>query len=296
MPRLCFIVNPTAGHGRALKTWKQIEPLVASLGDYVVKFTEHPGHGQELAREAAQEGFDRVVALGGDGTVNEVASGLVGTAAAFGLVPTGTGNDFRRAAGIPKDPVEAVRTVFQGQPVPMDVGLAGGRRYFFNVAGAGFDAEVMRRVNGYGPVLKSVGGVLPHLLGVAGTLLHLHGSNARAALDGQSIEIPNMALMVAGIGQYFGGGIKIFPHAVTNDGLFDVIWGENLSRGELVSILAKIFSGEHENHPKVHIARARRISMAADSPMAVQVDGELIGQLPIDLELLPGALQVVLPR
>jgi len=295
MPKLCFIVNPTAGHGRAAKTWKQIEPLASSLGEFAVKFTEHPGHGRELAQEAAQAGFDRVVALGGDGTVNEVASGLVGTPAAFGLVPTGTGNDFMKAAGIPKDPAESVRAAFQGRRVPVDVGLADGSRYFFNVAGVGFDAEVMRRVNGYGPVLKAFGGSLPHLMGVVGALFDFRGVDVEVELDGRPLAIPKMLLMAVGVGQYFGGGMKILPHARIDDGLFDVLWGENLSRLELMGLLAQVFKGAHEGHHKVHTAQARRVTVRASHPAWIQVDGEVIGQLPITLELLPKALEVLLP-
>ncbi|HWI52648.1 MAG TPA: diacylglycerol kinase family protein, partial [Symbiobacteriaceae bacterium] len=222
MPRLCFIVNPTAGHGRALKTWKRIEPLVATLGEYGVKFTEQPRHGEELARQAAAEGFDRVVALGGDGTLNEVGNGLMGTGAAMAVVPVGTGNDWVRTVGIPRDPEVAVKIAFNGRRVPMDVGLAVGYRYFFNIAGIGFDAEVSRQVNDYGPVLKAVGGTLPSLLAIAGTLFRFMGAPVKFQLDEQSSEIPRMLLMAVGIARYYGGGMYILPDAVIDDGLFDI--------------------------------------------------------------------------
>lgn len=296
MPRLCFIVNPTAGHGRALATWNRIEPLAASLGEYAVKFTEGPGHGKELARAAALEGFDRVVVLGGDGTVNDVANGLVRSPAALAVVPTGTGNDWVRTAGVPRDPEAAVRIAFSGRRAKSDVGLVvEQQRYFFNVTGLGFDAEVIRRVNQYGPVLKSFGGALPHLLGVVGALFHFTGAPVRFELDGQPLESPRMLLMAVGIARYFGGGMKILPHAEIDDGLFEIVWGEDLSRLELIGLVGKIFSGGHEGHPKVRFARGRRIVAFSDRPVAVQMDGDLIGQLPITMELLPGALDVILP-
>lgn len=295
MPRLCFIVNPTAGHGRALKTWKRIEPFAASLGEYSVKYTERPRHGEELARQAAREGFDRVVALGGDGTLNEVGNGLVGTSAALAVVPTGTGNDWVRTVDIPLDPVAATRIAFQGRRVPMDVGLAVGYRYFFNIAGIGFDAEVSRRVNDYGPVLKAIGGTLPSLMGIVGTLFRFTGARVSVKLDEQPMTINRMLLMAVGIARYYGGGMKILPDAVIDDGQFDIAWGEDLGRMELVGLVGKIYKGGHVGHPKVRFAHGRKLTATAEVPVAFHLDGDVAGNLPVTFELLPGALDVIVP-
>lgn len=295
MQRLCFIVNPTAGHGRALKTWKRIEPLAASLGEYAVKFTAHPRHGEELARQAAAEGFDRVVALGGDGTLNEVGNGLVGTAAALAVVPTGTGNDWVRTAGIPMDCEAATRIAYQGRRTKTDVGLAVGHRHFFNIAGIGFDAEVSRRVNDYGPVLKAIGGTLPSLLGIVGTLFRFPGAPVRVALDDVSQTIPGLLLMAVGIARYYGGGMQILPDAQIDDGLFDIAWGNNLGRAELIGLVGKIYKGGHVGHPKVTFTRARSVTATADRPVAFHLDGDVAGNLPVTFQLLPGAMDVVLP-
>lgn len=295
MPRLCFIVNPTAGHGRALKTWKRIEPLVASLGEYGVKFTERSRHGEELARIAAGEGYDRVVALGGDGTINEVGNGLMGTRAAMAVVSVGTGNDWIRTVNIPKDPEAAVRIAFNGRRVPMDVGLAVGYRYFFNIAGIGFDAEVSRRVNDYGPVLKAIGGTLPSLLAIGGTLFSFMGAPVRVQLDDRTLEIPRMLLMAVGIARYYGGGMYILPEAVIDDGQFDLAWGEDLGRAELIRLVGKIYKGGHVGHPKVSFARGRRITATSTQRVAFHLDGDVAGNLPVTFEILPGALDVILP-
>src|SRR5690606_37454687 len=166
MPRVCFIVNPIAGRGRALACWKQIEPLAARLGEYGVKFTERPGHAIELARLAVQEGYDRVVSLGGDGTLNEVGNGLVGTDAALAVIAAGRGNDWVRTTGVPTDAAEGCRLAFEGRVARLDVGLARGYRYFFNAAGFGFDAEVCVRVDRYGKRFPK----LSYLRGVFDTL------------------------------------------------------------------------------------------------------------------------------
>lgn len=296
MPRVCFIVNPTAGHGRALKTWKRIEPLASSLGEYSVKFTERPRHGEELARQAALEGYDRVAALGGDGTLNEVGNGLIGTGSALAVVPTGTGNDWVRSVGIPRDPDQACRIVFEGRLAKMDVGLAHGHRHFFNIAGIGFDAEVSRRVNDYGPILKAVGGTLPSLLGVIGTLFSFPGAPVHFELDGQAFDRPKLLLMAVGIARYYGGGMKILPEAQIDDQLFEIAWGEDLGRLELIKLVGKIYSGEHVGHPKVTITRGKYLTAKSDRRVAFHLDGDVAGNLPVTFELLPHALDVVLPR
>lgn len=296
LTRLCFIVNPTAGYGRALRTWNRIEPLVAGLGEYGVKFTERPRHGEELARQAAGEGFDRVISLGGDGTLNEVGNGLMGTGAALGVVPTGTGNDWVRTVGIQRDPEEAVRIAFQGRLMKMDVGLAHDYRHFFNIAGIGFDAEVSRRVNDYGPVLKAIGGTLPSLLGIVGTLFRFTGASVRVDLDGKILTPQRMLLMAVGIARYYGGGMKILPDAIIDDGLFEVAWGEDLGRLELVKLVGKIYSGEHVGHPKVTMARGRRLTATSEQRVAFHLDGDVAGNLPVTFEILPGALDVIVPE
>lgn len=296
MPRVCFIVNPTAGHGRALKNWKRIEPLAAQLGEFDVKFTERPRHGEELARQAAREGYDRVICLGGDGTLNEVGNGLMGTGAALGVVPTGTGNDWVRTVGIERDPEEACRIAFQGRLMKMDVGLAHGYRHFFNVAGIGFDAEVSRRVNDYGPILKMVGGTLPSLLGIIATLFRFRGAPVRVELDGKAVNPNRMLLMAVGIARYYGGGMKILPDAVIDDGLFEVAWADNLSVPELFKLVGKIYSGDHVGHPQVMITRVRRVSASASQPVAFHLDGDVVGNLPVTFEILPRAIDVVVPE
>ncbi|MFZ5827061.1 MAG: diacylglycerol/lipid kinase family protein [Bacillota bacterium] len=289
-------MNPTAGYGRALKTWKRIEPTVAQWGEYGVKFTERPRHGEALARQAAAEGYDRVISLGGDGTLNEVGNGLMGTGAALGVVPTGTGNDWVRTVGIERNPEEAARVAFQGRLVKMDVGLAHGYRYFFNIAGIGFDAEVSRRVNDYGPVLKAIGGTLPSLLGIAGTLFSFTGAKVRVELDDRVLNPERLLLMAVGIARYYGGGMMILPDASINDGLFEIAWGEDLGRLELVKLVGKIYSGEHVGHPKVTMTRGRRLAASSDQRVAFHLDGDVAGNLPVTFEILPEALDVIVPE
>lgn len=295
MPRVCFIVNPTAGHGRALATWQRLEPVARSLGQYGVKFTQQARHGEQLAREAAAEGYDRVVAMGGDGTLNEVGNGLLGTDAALAVVPTGTGNDWVRSVGVPLDPEKALRIAFGGQLRRSDVGLAVGHRHFFNIAGIGFDAEVSKRINQYGRVLKTVGGTIPYLLGLAMTLVRFGGVDITVKLDGQELYISRMTLLAVGITRYYGGGMMILPEAEIDDGLFEVAWGEGLGRLELINLVGKIYKGGHVGHPKVSFRRVAAVEASSERPVAFHLDGDVVGTLPVAFQILPSALNVVVP-
>jgi len=292
MPRVCFIVNPVAGHGRALAAWKRIEPLAAQLGEYCVKFTKGPGHATALAREAVREGYDRVVSMGGDGTLNEVGNGLVGTDAALAVIPAGTGNDWVRTTGVPTDPAEGCRLAFEGRISRMDVGLAHGYRHFFNAAGFGFDAEVCARVNSYGERFRK----LSYVRGVFDTLFHFSGVPVDVEIDGVPRRLERVLLLAVGVGRYFGGGMKIFPDADIADGLFEIAWGENLGRLELLRLVSLIYSGKHVGHPKVSMMRGRRLKAESTERVVIQLDGDVVGQLPVTFEILPAALNVVLPK
>jgi diacylglycerol kinase (ATP) len=293
LSRVCFIVNPTAGFGRALKTWKRIEPLAASLGEYGVKFTERVRHGEVLAREAAQEGYDRVVAVGGDGTLNEVGNGLMGTSAALAVIPTGTNNDWVLTVGIPKDTLEATRLVFAGRRAKCDVGLAVGYRHFFNIAGIGFDAEASQRVND--SLLKRFSPTLSTLGAIATTLFRFTGVSVQVQLDDQKLDIDKLLLMAVGITRYYGNGMKILPNAEIDDGLFEIVWAQDMGRGELISLVGKLYKAGHVGHPKVHFARGRQFTATSAQSVAFHLDGDVVGHLPVSFSIFPGALDIIRP-
>ncbi len=295
MPEPFFIVNPAAGNGRAIAVWRRVEPLAASLGGCEARFTEGPGHAGELARQAAEKGHDRVVVLGGDGTLNEAGNGLVGTGAALAVVPAGTTNDWVRTFGIPADVREATVVAYRGRLVRTDIGLAVGVRYFFNMAGIGFDAEVAHRVNRHGSVLKTVGGTLPTVIALLGTLLAYRAPAARLGLDGETVEVPSLLLCAAGVGRHIGGGMMMLPEAVADDGLFDVLWARGMGRLEVLRLLARVYSGGHTADPRVLTARCRRLTVTSERPLALHLDGEVVGTLPVTLEIVPEALDVVVP-
>jgi diacylglycerol kinase (ATP) len=234
-----------------------------------------------------------VVAVGGDGTVTEVANGLVGSDCALAIIPAGTGNDFLRALGIPPDPRAAAQLAFGGTPRPVDVGrivTAAGSRHFVNVASYGFDAEVARRAR---PL--PFGSSLRYLVAALQTLRELRPRAVRVDVDGRHIERHVLLVAIAN-GHRYAGGLRIAPGAMVDDGWFDLCLVRGLRRAAVLGLLPRVYRGEHRHHPAVELVRCREVELSAADAMAGQADGEPLGGLPARFLLLPGALQCVVPE
>ncbi len=302
-PRLCFIVNPVAGHGRAARLWRRLEPIASDLAArrglaLTAWFTEGPRHAEELARRAAAEGYDRVAVVGGDGTLNEVANGLIGTGVAMAIVPAGTANDLIRSFPIPTKVDEAVRLAFEGRMGKMDVGLAETpqvRRYFVNMFGAGFDAEVAGLVNDIGPVVKRFGGGVAIPVCLVITLARYSYPRVTLKIDDQTLDVPNLIFAAVAIGRFIGNGMMLLPEAIPDDGLFDVMWAHDMKRLEILRTVLKTYSGRHVEHPRVHFTRGKTVRVESSTPLRCHLDGETGGFLPATIEVVPAALGVVLP-
>jgi YegS/Rv2252/BmrU family lipid kinase len=290
--RALVIVNPVAGNGRAARVWKQVRPDVDGLRQCECVTSERVGHARELARSAAQAGYERVVVVGGDGTVCEVASGLANTLTAVAVIPAGTGNDCCRNLGIPTDMVAAANLALNGPIRGVDLGeiqTAQGSTHFVNVAGFGFDAEVAWRVNS---MPKVVGGTVPYVWGVLQTLWHYSSPRMRISLDERELDQP-VFLVAVGIGACYGGGMRIVPDAIIDDGLFDVCVVGEVSRLEVLRLVPKIYSGGHRGHPAVQFFRCREVRAESVAPVRCQADGELAGELPANFKIHPGGLRCV---
>jgi len=303
-----LIVNPVAGGGAVGRRWPRIRRLLQREGlKFDASLTEGVGHATELAHQASTAGYQTVVALGGDGTVNEVINGLLaegeGSAdprvrVTLGIIPGEKGNDLARTLGIPFDYAAACRKLLQGRAVPLDLGRVTyarpdgeGRRYFINVAGLGFDGEVVRRVTPrlrglHSPTLRYLGGLLI-------TLVTYGNREMGITIDGEELRRRAFSLVICN-GRYFGGGMQIAPEALPDDGLFDVILIGDLTKGEILANLPRVYRGTHLSHPKVGLYRAREIEVKAREPTLIQADGELLGETPAHFELIPGAIKVLI--
>ena len=303
-----MIVNPAAGGGRVGRKWLRIEAeLRDSLGAFEHAITK-PGLGaQMIAAEAARQGFQRVIAVGGDGTVNEVINGLAeGTddraiGPNLGLVSVGTGNDFARAFGLHGGLKAALGALRAGRTRDVDLGhmqfIGGDRqqqsRWFGNVANIGLVGEVTGATQN-SRLLKLVGGRLAYPLKAISVLRYYGGREITMERDEQSpVTLDVLSIAIAN-GPYFGSGMKIAPHAELADGFLDVIV---IARGPSVKArdIALLYKGQHLSHPAVTHFRARKLHFkpADEKNVLCDADGELFGCLPCRIEIHPKKLRVI---
>jgi len=298
------IVNPTAGYRRARRLWPR---LLASLGepgaDVDTWWTAWPGHAENLAARARREGFDRVIAVGGDGTLLEVVNGLWweprGPLPSVGVVPFGTGCDYVRSFDLGRGLRDKVISALGEATLAVSLGLVrlqgyDGRprqRVFVNVLGLGFDARV---IAGFRQQRLRLPGKTGYFLSGFKELGRLTHHRITGSLDGRPLETDAM-LVAIGMGCYFGGGLMITPGASPQAGYFQVVLAQKLSRLELLGLLPGLYCGRHLDHPRITAAYASRIAIHADPPAEVEAEGELEGLTPVEVAIIPQALRIAAP-
>ena len=288
---LYVIANETAGCGNGAAALKDIKRILDKRGiDYRCDITVGPGSATDLADKAVSAGCSEIVCVGGDGTITEVINGIKGRPVRFYFVPCGTGNDFVRMLELPKDPAEAFKAQLDGSPRRIDVGNLNDI-YFLNVSGSGFDAEVLKQAARFKRFGK---GIIPYLLGIFAALHLFKPLSVEITHDGQtrSMEVTIFSL---GNGRYFGGGMKSVPHAVINDGLFDVVVISRVNRLQILSLLAKFVSGKHTSLPQASEFRCSELTVRCNDTMTMDIDGELVDMKTAHYRLLPGALEIMAP-
>jgi YegS/Rv2252/BmrU family lipid kinase len=297
-----MIVNPASGGGRTARQWPEIARRARSHGlDVEVRVTERRGHAVELARAAAEQGAPLVLAVGGDGTVSEVANGLAGCAGRteLAVVQRGSGCDFGRTFGIPKDTDRALTIAATAAARTIDLGRVefAGRdgeiesRHFVNIASAGLTGVAADRVNRSG---KPLGATVAFAWAAVATFVSYHNTRFHVQIDDEQIDQVCNNAIVANC-RYFAGGMKILPDADPSDGLLDVlVWGD-VSKADLARNLHKLYRGTHIGHPKATIRRARRVVVTPESPLPIEVDGEQPGLTPATFEVVPSALRLRAP-
>lgn len=306
--KIAAVVNPRSAGGQTARRWPAIrEALKKRLGPVTERFTESSGAAIGMARQLLEENFDLIIAVGGDGTVNEVANGFlrddqaIRPEACLGLLPLGTGGDFQRTLGIGARPEDALEALATGRPFRIDVGKATLRgpdgapfsRYFVNLTSFGMGGEVAARAHS---APRLLGGKFAFLWATFRAFLGYRGRRVRIQLDGQADSLSALVTNVAiGNGRYHGGGMHPCPTAILNDGVLELTLIEYLSLFELVRDVHILYSDNVYRHPKVHHYRARKILAEADSPTQVEADGEPLGTLPLQIELLPERLWVMAP-
>lgn len=273
MEKILFIINPIAGKGKAEETIPLIENMMKENHlEYKIILTTKPGDATKIASEMV-DNYPIVIAVGGDGTVNEVARGLIRKKIGIlGIIPSGTGNDMSKSLGISLNSKEALESIIKGKNKKMDIGLVNDN-LFLNIASIGFDAEVVKNVEG---IKKKVKGKASYVLGVLVTLFSFKKQEMILEMDGEVFK-RNMVLLAVGNGGYYGGGMNILPMADISDGYFNICLVKNISNLNMLFLFPSIFKGKHLKYTKyVEIFKARSVIVKNKENRIINLDGELI--------------------
>lgn len=295
------IVNPRSGGGATARRWPKVEPLLAdAVGPFEVAETQCPRDGIRIAREAARAGVTRLVTAGGDGTVSEVVSGVLEADLAsrveVGILPMGSGGDFPRTFGLPRDLPSAVAALGSGQRRRVDAGRLRfddqrgepAEAFFVNVASFGISGLVDEMVN---RAPKTLGGTAAFAIGALRAITQYRGEPVCIRVDGEVVHDGPLTLAAAANGRYFGGGMYIAPGSEPDDGHLEVVVVAGLSTARMLAYFPSLYRGTHLAKPVVSVHRGKRVEAeAAPGRVWLDVDGEPLGTLPAEIEILPRAI------
>jgi len=300
--KIKIILNPMADMGNAWRVARDLRSITEQHGGIDWSGTVYPGHAIELAKQAGEQGYDLVIAMGGDGTVHEVMNGLMQVPAekrpVLGVVPAGSGNDFGHGIKASTQPTEALNRAINGEPATVDLGVMtagdGRKEYFDNTLGIGFGAIVTIRSHRL-PLLR---GFLMYLTAVIQTIILDHNPiKMQMEIDGKKVEESIIYLIICN-GPREGGGFLIAPDAVIDDGILDYAMITNVSRLMMFRIVPEVMKGTHGRFKQVTIDRCKKFTLTADRPLYIHADGEIFSGPGTDIrevsfEILPNALKVV---
>jgi len=302
--KIKLVANPAAGNYAVSKNWSTVQKNLHRIwGDFSAELTTKPGDAIQITQRALQEGYENIVALGGDGTINEVVNGFfennrpVNPEAKLGIIPMGTGGDLVKTLKIPEDLEAAARRIEIGCIQKCDLGIVSYQtlherrsRYFINIADAGFGATVVEKVQ---QSSKALGPFFTYLTGLLRGLASYKNQPMRITIDHNFEHEGIFTAVVVSNGQFFGGGMWVAPKARLDDGQFEVVIIGDISRPEIIANVHKIYNGTLESHPKIRYLQGKKISLGSDSGVQVEADGEQLGTLPATFEILPAMVNVL---
>lgn len=297
-----LIINPNADLGNAWRRASDLRPVVEEYGGADWTGTVYPTHATELARQAAEDGYKRLIALGGDGTVHEVINGLMQVPEdrrpQLGIVPMGTGNDFAHSVGIERIPELAMQRALTGTPKRVDIALVedghGRREYWDNTLGVGFDATINLRSR----KIPLVRGFLVYLVAVFQTILLNHDAAHMVIKTDQAEWEQELLMIVLCNGPREGGAFLVAPEARIDDGWLHYASIDNVSRPMMVRLVPEVMRGTHGRFSSVSLGKFRNLSLRADRPLHIHTDGEVFAGFgtnvrELKVEILPGAIEVL---
>ena len=286
-----LIYNPVSGGGVREELIRRIESAIADRGDCCRLFvTQAEGDGERQVRTALDAGCTDIAVVGGDGSLSDAVRALADSGATLYIVPCGTGNDFARALGLPKNPYEAFMAQLDGVPSQIDCGAVNGKP-FINVAGTGFDVEVLRRTEELKDIYPGEQAYRRALLSI---LSKYEAMEMEASVDGAPFSRQRLTIVEAANGRFFGGGMKIAPDAKVDDALLDVVQVGQVPRSAIPFLLPLLIAGLHVRIPVVKVRRAKSVTIRRNG-MVVNIDGRLEAMDEAHFEVLSGALRVMRP-
>ncbi|HEY4716199.1 MAG TPA: diacylglycerol kinase family protein [bacterium] len=310
--KVMAVVNPHSANGRTLRRWPVIKVLLKkAFVDFAHEFTSAPMDAAVIARRAIEHGYDVILSVGGDGTLNEVINGFlqngkpVNKDAALGVISTGTGADFIKTIGFPKagasSPGEVnkvIEKLSEFKTIRCDAGIVYFRnhngkdssRHFINIADFGIGGETVDRVN---RTTKVFGGFVSFLFGSIVTVLNYKGKKVWLKIDGADYGEKTINSVIVANGKYFGGGMMVAPQAEIGDGLFDVFIVGDISKKKILKYGRLIYTGAHINLPEVNYLRGKIIEADSSEKVLLDIDGEQPGRLPARFEIIPSALKII---
>ena len=300
-----IIINPVAGKGKIFKDWELLESLLHKYNiPFEESYTTHKCHALELTKQAVDRGFRSFIAVGGDGTLNEITNALIQHSDyepeqfSLAMIPTGTGNDWSKTFGIPDKYEEAIKMIAKDYTMLQDIGKVSYKerdgslkeRYFINGAGIGYDARVAEKVNK--DKEKNHTGTFLYMKNLMSTLIKYNFYDIILTIDDREYSSELFSLSL-GIGKYIGGGMMMMPGAVPDSGCLDITLVKKISKVDVIKNVKNLYDGSFVKHPSVELMRGRKIVVDTDKDVGLEADGEILGDPPYTFEILPQMLNVV---
>ena len=307
MKESLVVVNPNAGIGKVSRDWGKISRLMDEYGlAYQAVFTEGPMHAIDLVAEHIGEGYRKIIAVGGDGTINEVVNGIFKqkivptTDVTVGMISVGTGNDWVRTYDIPMDYEKAVAVLKRERTMFQDAGIVRfynstvqTMRYFVNMAGLGFDGLVAKKTND--DKMQGRGNPLLYIKHLIGSLYSYTSCVSTVVVDGNEVREKIFSIGV-GIGRYNGGGMQQAPDACPDDGLFDLTMIKDLSKWSVLANVRRLYNGTIKKHKRVETLLGKSIRIHCETPVLLEADGESLGHSPFEFEIVPRSVRIIVNR
>ncbi len=298
------IVNPNAGNGKGGRDWDNISSLLQkAMIPFTPKITERKGHAIMYASDGINEGYRHLIAIGGDGTLNEVVNGIFlntvcpASDITLASVPVGTGNDWGKMFGISPDYEKAVQIIAEKKTMKHDIGrmvyysdTEKKIRYFINIAGLGFESVVVNKTNFQKEHGK--GGKLIYLYNLLTSLLAYRNTPVEVTIDDETIKTVVFSINI-GNGKYCGGGMRQTPRALPDDGLLDVTIIKDIGKFEILRKLKILYDGSILTHPRIDGYKCKTVKVTSSSTIYLEADGESLGHTPVEFDLIPDAINIV---